>query len=130
VYPALVRLRGGSAVAGVCLGAQSEIEDLLVAMDRAPFDSEEFAGDSVRLGRAVVRHQDEEEEQVLPLLASLLSPRRRADLGRRFLEVKQVAPSQRVGPASRRPTGPTIVDRTTALSVWMRDSATYAGLAS
>ena len=129
VYPALLRLRGGVAVAESRLSDQAGIERLLVTLDREEFDTHQFEMDSVRLGLDVLAHLEKEDAQVMPLLATKLGNRRRKDLARRFTEVKRVAPP-RLPTGLRAPTGPAIVDRTTAVSVWMRDSAAYSGLAS
>jgi hypothetical protein len=51
------------------------------------------------------------------------------ELGRRFRGVQQVAPMRRLPEGIRIPAGRTVVDRTSALSVWMRDVATASGLA-
>jgi len=130
VYPALMQLRGGGAVSDSRLADQAEIERLLVALDRQEFDTHEFEVDAARLGLEVLGHLEKEDAQVLPILATKLSPRRRIQLGRRFAEIKHVAPARHVSPGSRLPTGRTIMDRTSVVSTWMRDSAAFAGAAS
>jgi hypothetical protein len=130
VYPAVLRLRGGAAVTDSHLQDQDEIERLLVVADRAPFDSGEFDRASARLGTGILAHLENVESQVLPMLRTMVGARRRADLGRRFLEVENLAPVHQIVPGARRATGPTVVDRSAALAVWMRDSAVFSGLAS
>lgn len=130
VYPAVLRLRGGAAVTDSNLQDQDEIERLLIAVDRAPFDSGEFELASARLSRALLAHLGKEESEVLPMLSTMVGSRRRGELGRRFLEVEHLAPLHQVVPGARRPSGSTVVDRTAAMAVWMRDSAHFSGLAS
>ncbi len=129
VYPELADLPGGAAVSGSRIEDQSAIEDLLVALDREVFESAAFQKDSVRLGAAVLGHLEKEDAQVLPLLATTVGSRRRTELGRRFLEVVGVAPARRQVGAGV-PTGPAIVDRTSAVSIFMRDAAAVGRLAS
>jgi hypothetical protein len=74
-------------------------------------------------------HFDREEQQVLPLLAARIGRRRRVELADQFVAIKELAPARRVVPGARTPTGRTIVDRTTAVATWMRDSAAAAGIA-
>ena len=130
VYPVLRPLAGGPAVADSRLADQVDIERLLVGLDREEFGSREFDMATARLGLEVLAHLDKEDAQVLPMLSSALGRRRRADLGRRFVDVGRMAPAHCVPSGARMPTGRTIVDRSSALSVWIRDSAAAAGLAS
>jgi glutamate/tyrosine decarboxylase-like PLP-dependent enzyme len=74
-------------------------------------------------------HLEREDSQVLPILATRVSRRRRLDLGRRYRKVQQVAPMRQLPDGTRVPVGRTVVDRTAALSVWMRDVAAASGLA-
>lgn len=129
VYPVLVELRGGGAVADSRLEDQARIERLLVALDRQEFDTHPFEQNAVRLGLDVLEHLGKEEAQVLPLLTTKLGRRRRTELGSRFLEVEHVAPTLGLSSAGRLPTGPTIVERTSVVSTWMRDSVAATGLA-
>jgi hypothetical protein len=130
VYPAVLRLRGGAAVTDMHLQDQDQMEDLFGAVDRAPIDSREFEVGSAHLGREILSHLEQEETRVLPMLSSMVGPRRRAELGSRFLAVGELAPLVHAFPGSQRPTGPTVVDRTAAMAEWMRDTAAFGGLAS
>jgi hypothetical protein len=130
VYPELLRLGGGAAVADSRLDDQSSIEQRLIRLDREPFDSEHFRRASVQMALALLGHLDKEEAQVLPLLATKLSMRRRLILGGRFLEVKASAPSRRVTASAGVPGGRAIVDATTALATFLRDAAAFRDLAS
>jgi hypothetical protein len=129
VYPELLDLPGGATVSGSRLDDQAAIETLLVALDREEFESPGFQRDAVRMGSAVLGHLENEDSQILPLLAASLEPLRRVALGRRFLEVVRVAPVRRTVAAGV-PTGPAIVDRTSAVSIFMRDTAALGGMAS
>ena len=129
VYPELVDLPGGTALSRRRLDEQSGVEALLVALDRQEFESPGFWRDALRLGSAVLGHLEREDAGVLPLLATTLGARRRATLARRFLEVVRVAPARRMVAAGV-PTGPAIVDRTTAVSIFLRDSAAPGNMAS
>jgi len=129
VYPELADLPGGAAMSGSRLDEQSAVETLLVALDRQEFESPGFRQDALRLGSTVLGHLEREDAQLLPLLATMLGPRRRAELGRRFLEVVRVAPARQMV-AVGVPTGPAIVDRTSAVSIFMRDSAAPGNSAS
>lgn len=130
VYPELLRIRGGTAVADPRLEDQEGIEERLVQLDRTEFGSAAHGALLARLVLAVTSHLDREDEQVLPLLAAHLGAPRRSELSRRFTEVLGMAPVRPSAPGLRLPTGPTVIDRTTATSVWMRDSAAGSGLAS
>ena len=129
VYPELLKLRGGSAVTHSRLEDQAVIERLLIALDRQEFDTHSFELPAARLGLDVLEHIGKEDAQVLPLLETKLGRRRRSALGRRFLEVEHSVPSSGASPTARRPTGATIVDRTSVISTWMRDSAAVSDLA-
>jgi len=130
VYPALLSLRGGGAVADSRLDDQAEVERLLIALDREEFDTHEFEVVAARLGLEVLGHLDKEDAQVLPLLATKLSARQRTELGRRFVEVKLIAPARHIASGARLPKGRTVMDRTSVVSTWMRDSAAFADRAS
>jgi hypothetical protein len=128
VYPELLTLRG-SAVVDSRLHDQAVIERLLVALDREEFDTHPFERSAARLGLEVLEHLGKEEAQVLPLLQTRLGKRRRAALGRRFVEVERLAPAQGLTTAGRLPTGPTVLGRTSVISTWLRDSASTSDLA-
>ena len=130
VYPALLGRRGGAAVSDSRLEDQVRIEDLLIRLERQPFESVAFQKQSVHLGLAILGHLDKEEAQVLPLLATKLTSRRRGQLGRRFLEIKGAVPTRRPEATAAVPTGPAIVDPTSALAIFLRDTAAYSDLAS
>ncbi len=123
VYPALLARPGGAAVARSRLADQERIEEQLIALDRTGASIREFTAGSTRLVLDLLGHLDTEESQVLPLLATGIGARRRTVLGQRFLEVKGLAPLRRVAPGVRVPAGPTIVDGTSAVAIWLRDCA-------
>jgi hypothetical protein len=127
VHPELLGLRGGAAVSGSRLDDEAGIEELLVALDRQQFESPGFQKDAVRLGLRLLGHLEMEDAQVLPLLATRVGSRGRARLGRRFLDAMETVPARHGGAGV--PTGPAIVDRTTAVSTFMRDAAAPSELA-
>ena len=130
VYPALLELPAGRAISHSRTAAHQVILRQLVSLERAGFGTAAFNSAEVRLGLDVLAHLDKEDTQVLPLLASRFGAHRRAELGRRFVETGRIEPTPRILPGARLPAGPTIVDHTTALAVWIRDSAMAQGLAS
>ena len=129
VHPALVRFAGGAAVADSRQHDQNGIEAHLVHLDHLTWETPEFELGVSRLLLDFLGHIAKEEAEVLPILATRLGRHRRADLGARFMGVKQVAPLHRVPVGARPPAGPMIVDPTSALSVWVRDVAVASGLA-
>jgi hypothetical protein len=130
VYPVLLGFDGGTAVVDSRLEDQSDIEHQLVALGREDAGTARFRMRAARLVLGHLAHLEREDSQVLPILASRVGRRRRADLGRRFHQVQQVAPLHHLPEGVRVPTGRTVVDRTSALSVWLRDVAVSSGLAS
>jgi hypothetical protein len=130
VYPVLLRYDGGMAVVDSRLDDQSDIERQLVALGREVAGTARFRMGAARLVLGHLSHLEREDSQVLPILASRVGRRRRVDLGRRFRQVQQVAPLHQLPEGIRIPTGRTVVDRTSALSVWLRDVAVSSGLAS
>ena len=118
------------AVVDSRLEDQSDIEHQLVALGREVAGTARFRRGASRLVLGHLSHMDREDSQVLPILASRVGRRRRVDLGRRFRQVQQVAPLHRLPQGVRVPTSRTVVDRTSALSVWLRDVAVSSGLAS
>jgi len=127
VYPALSGRRGGDAVSRSRLADQAAIEAFLVNLDRGRFASPDFERDLVGLGLRVLAHLDKEEAQVLPLLATVVSTHRRAELGRSYLDAVSLACAPPgVGGV---PSGPAVVDRTTAVATFMRDSVGMSELA-
>ena len=129
VYPVLLGYRGGAAVADGCLEDQASIERRLLLLGRQEPGTKEFKRISVALVCELLAHLDQEDSQVLPILASRLSRLRRTEMGAKFREIIQVAPPHLLPEGVRVATGPTVVDRTSALSVWMRDVAAASGLA-
>ena len=130
VYPVLLGFDGGAAVVDSRLEDQSDIERGLVALGREVAGTAQFRRGATRLVLGHLSHLEREDSQVLPILATRVCRRRRNDLGRRFRQVQQVAPLHRLPEGVRVPTGRTVVDRTSALSVWLRDVAVSSGLAS
>ena len=130
VYPALLGLPAGFAVVQSRTADQAAIRERLVSLDRAGFGTTAFAAISGRLGLDLVAHLDREDTQVLPILASRFDADHRAELGHRFVEVGRIEPTLRARHGARLLAGPSVVDSTTALAVWIRDSAVAEGLAS
>jgi len=130
VYPALLSFPGGAAVADSRLDDQADIERKLIALGRESAGTAAFNTAASHLVLGHIAHLEREDAQVLPILATRVSRRRRLDLGRRFQKVQQVAPMRQLPEGVRLPVGRTVVDRTSALSVWMRDVAMASGLAS
>ena len=130
VYPELLSCHGGAAVAHSRLEEQAGIERRLVAVGRLGPGSPEFRQAVVALVLTSLAHLEKEEAQVLPILSTRFDDGQREDMGRRYCEVTRMAPRPAAPHGSRTPTGPTVVDRTEALSVWLRDMAASSGLAS
>ena len=130
VYPVLLGFDGGMAVVDSRLEDQTGIERQLVKLGREVSGTPRFRSGVSRLVLGHLSHLEREDSQVLPILASRVSRRRRLDLGRRFRQVQQVAPLHPMPEGVRVPVGRTVVDRTSALSVWLRDVAVSSGLAS
>jgi hypothetical protein len=129
VYPALAAEGPEAIYAHSGLDDHSQIEKLLVLLDRQEFGSSEFESSKVRLVVELLAHLAKEEEEVLPSLVSHLTNRRRAELADRFRQVTRVAPLLSAKSRARLQIGPTVVSRTSALAVWMRDVAHSTGLA-
>jgi hypothetical protein len=129
VFPALLVNCQEPILAGARLADHSEIESLLVLLDGQEFGSSEFENTQARLVSELFSHLAREEEEVHPMLVSTLTSGRRAELAYRFRQVLRVAPLLSVTSRSRLPTRPTVVSRTSALAVWMRDVAHSTGLA-
>jgi hypothetical protein len=130
VYPELLSSHGGAAVAHSRLEEQAGIERRLVAVGRLVPGCPEFRQAVVALVLKSLAHLEMEEAQVLPILSTRFGDGRRAEMGRRYCEVTRMAPRPPAPDGTRIPRGPTVVDRTEALSVWLRDMAASAGLAS
>ena len=130
VYPVLLEFDGGMAVIDSRLEDQSDIEHQLVALGREVAGTARFRRGASRLVLGHLSHMEREDSQVLPILASRVGRRRRVDLGHRFRQVLHVAPLHRLPQGVRVPASRTVVDRTSALSVWLRDVAVSSGLAS
>ena len=130
VFPVLLSFHGGAAVADSRLEDQAAVERRLVLLGRQHVGSPEFRQAAARLVLDHLAHLEREDAQVLPLLATRVGGRRRLELGRRFRQVVQVAPLRLPPAGARVLTGRTVVDRTAALSVWLRDVAAASGLAS
>jgi hypothetical protein len=128
VYPVLLSCSGGTAVVDSSLQDQANIEHRLVQLERQEPGTMELERVSDCLRLELMAHLEKEESQVLPILASRLSRPRRIELAHRFRKVTQVVPIRRIPKGVRVATGRTVVDRTTALSVWMRDVVTASGL--
>jgi hypothetical protein len=129
VYPVLLAFRGGAAVVDSRLEDQTRMEKLLVAVERQVPGTAGFEEGASRLVRDHLTHLGMEDAQVIPILSTRLGRHRKAELGRRFRQVAQVSPLHRLPEGSRAPLGRTVVDRSAALSVWLRDVAVSSGLA-
>jgi hypothetical protein len=112
------------------LEEQAGIERRLVTVGRLAPGSPEFRQEVVALVVTSLAHLEIEEAQVLPILSTRFDRERREEMGQRYREVTKMAPRPPVPDGTRFPTGPTVVDRTQALSVWLRDMAASSGLAS
>ena len=128
VNPCLLHSADGATVVESQLQEQTDIEQLLVHLDHQIWATPEFERGVTRLVDEFLAHLEIEESEVLPVLAARLNRRRRVDLGRRFIGVMELCPLPQVPPNARPPSGPTIVDHTAALSVWIRDVAAASGL--
>lgn len=128
VYPVLSGYQGGAGVATGRLDDQADIERRLLLLGREEPGSKEFRRLRVGLVIAVLTHLDKEDSQVLPILASRLGMAQRLELGRKFREITEAVPPHHHPRGVRIATGPTVVDRTSALSVWMRDTVASSGL--
>jgi hypothetical protein len=110
---------GSDPVARTALAEQLGIEDRLTRLEGTPTSGREFGQELAGLRAAVSEHIDSEQRELLPKLYETMSQDRRRELGRRYAEVKETAPHHRY-PGTR---GNTIVGRVSALSDWIRDSA-------
>jgi hypothetical protein len=129
VYPAILENCDEVGFAASVCREHSTIEDQLLVLDRQEFGSSEFELSRVRLTGELFAHLDHEETQVLPILASRLGRGRQVEVAHRYRQVIRVAPLLSAQSLAHLPTGPTVVARTSALAVWMRDVAHSTGLA-
>ncbi len=129
VYPVLLSSSGGAAVADSCLEEQTAIEKRLVAVGRLTPGTPQFRLAAAALVLDHLAHLGMEDAQVLPILSTRVTRRRRLELGRRYLEVTGPAPLAPLSGGVRVTTGRTVIDRTEALSTWLRDVAASSGLA-
>ena len=123
VYPVLLASHGGAAVAHSRLEEQAGVERRLVTVGRLEPGTAAFREQAAALVSVHLAHLELEEAQVLPILSSRVGTARRLELGRRFREVTRAEPRVPPPEGSRQPVGRTVVDRTEALSVWLRDVA-------
>jgi hypothetical protein len=103
----------------VALGQQVAIEDRLTRLESMPTSGREFRHELAALRAAVSEHIEDEERDLFPQVFRALSQDRRRELGRRYAEVKETAPHHQFPGTTRN----TIVGRVSALSDWIRDSA-------
>ena len=129
VYPAMLENGQDIGFADSVLDEHATIEDKLVVLDRQEFGSSEFERNRAELAGELLAHLDHEETQVFPILASRLGRGRQVEVAHRYRQVIRVAPMLSARSRANLPDGPTVVARTSALAVWMRDVAHSAGLA-
>jgi hemerythrin-like domain-containing protein len=129
VFPAFVANRQDAEAADSALQEHSIIEDQLTVLDRQEFGSSEFERTRAELTGELLAHLEREETRVLPILASRIGGRRQVEVVHRYRQVIRVAPLLSAQSRAQLPTGPTVVARTSALAVWMRDVAHSTGLA-
>lgn len=129
VYPAMLENGQDVGFADFVLPEHAIIEDKLLVLDRQEFGSSAFERNRAELTGELLAHLDHEEAQVFPILASRLGRRRQVEVAHRYRQVIRVAPLHSARSRANLPTGPTVVARTSALAVWMRDVARSTGLA-
>ena len=129
VFPLLPAGPEGAAAGRSPLEDHSTFEHLLELLDREEFGSSVFAREQMRLIRELMEHLDMEETRVFPMISARLGRGRRIELAHQFRRVVRSAPPVSGSSRARIPHRPTIVARTSALAVWMRDVAHSTGVA-
>lgn len=128
ISPALLDLDDGESMTHYLGIDELGIEELLEFLDRQEFGSWEFNYGEAELLAELLAHLAREEAEVHPILITRFTGERRAELARRFRRVTRSVPLLSADLRARLPMGPTVVSRTSALAVWMRDVAHSAGL--
>jgi len=129
VYPALLEICRDVGFADSVLHEHATIEDKLVVLDQLEYGSSEFERNRAELTGELLAHLDREEIQVFSILLSRLGRERHVEVAHRYRQVIRAAPLLSAQSRADLPTGPTVVARTSALAVWMRDVAHSTGLA-
>ena len=122
LYPALHGVHGGK-LAESRLSEQSEIERRLYRLERMGFDQAVLQPELADLWSTVFDHSEQEEAEVLPLVAVTLPQLERIELGRLYARVRDTAPNRPHPQAGGEPTGNTIIGPLAALADWIRDCA-------
>jgi hemerythrin superfamily protein len=94
VYPALRRdAPGGDAIADARLSEQAGIEEVLAELEKLEMDEDRFIDLFASLRESVLEHADREERETFPVLRASIGDDELDELGRRYVQARQVAPS-------------------------------------
>jgi hemerythrin superfamily protein len=111
VYPIIRHATpGGEQEAKARIAEQTEMEGLLVAMERSDVSSIEFASQFATLRRTVLDHARAEEATTFPLLQEMEDAESRLALGGRYEHAKARAPSHPHPHTPHTPPGNAILD--------------------
>ena len=123
VYPIIRHaVPGGEQEAKARIAEQSEVEKLLVALERLDASSEEFADQFATLRRAVLDHAGAEEATTFPLLGQMEDDESRLALGGLYELAKAKAPSHPHPHAPQTPPGDVIFGVVASLFDKARDA--------
>jgi hemerythrin superfamily protein len=124
VYPAIRSdAPNGDNEANARIAEQSEAEELLAEMEKLDPAGTEFTTQFSKLRNAVVAHAKAEEAHIFPLLQSVESDERRAELGAKYEKAKSTAPTHPHPHAPDTPPGNKLLGPVAALFDKARDAA-------
>jgi hemerythrin superfamily protein len=111
VYPIIRHaMPGGEQEAKARIAEQTEMEELLVAMEKADASSADFADQFATLRQTVLEHASAEEASTFPLLQQMEDAESRLALGGRYEHAKARAPSHPHPHAPHTPPANAILD--------------------
>jgi hypothetical protein len=122
LYSALHGVHDGT-LAESGLSEQSEIERRLYRLERVGFDQAVLQAELPDLWSTVFAHWEQEEAEVLPLVAVTLPQPERIELGDLYARVRDTAPNRPYPKAGAEPPANAIIGPLTALAEWIRDCA-------
>jgi len=127
VYPIIRHApSGGEQEAKARIAEQSEVEKLLVALEKLDASSEEFAIEFATLQRAVLTHASAEEATTFPVLKEMEDAESRLALGGLYELAKAKAPSHPHPHAPQTPPGDVIFGVVASLFDRARDAVRSA----
>jgi hypothetical protein len=122
VYPLVGdQVADGEAMEAEAREEHQAIKDALLAFDRCSLDDESFPERLADLAATVRAHVAEEEGELLPALAASLGPERLRELGDRFVDEKDRAPTRPHPHAPDSPAAEKVVGTMTAPVDKLRD---------